>query len=53
MYYNVLSDIPAQYREIVQRLIDDGIISSSENLEHTLSDEMLFILKILARKGVL
>ena len=53
MYYICLNEIPEQYKEMLQRLIEDGVIISSDKLEHILSDDMLFILKILARKGLL
>ena len=53
MYYTTIDNVPAEYKEIISRLVEGGIIASTDKLEHALSDDMLFILKVLVRKGIL
>lgn len=53
MVYEFYGDIPQDFEPVISRLREDGVIPSTECLEHPLSDEALYLLKILARKGII
>lgn len=53
MKYKKIEDIPEDYKYLVQRLINKGIIVFDKNGELNLTFEMLEILKILSRADVL
>ena len=53
MQYEFVSDIPKEYVVIIDRLREKGIMPSTEKLEYPLSEESLYLLKLLARKGIL
>lgn len=51
--YKDIKDIPAWGRPIVQKLIDNGTMKGDENGSLNVSDDMLRILVILQREGVI
>lgn len=53
MGYKTINEIPEKYLIIVQRLVEQGIIGCSDELEYPLTEDMLYLLKILTRKGML
>ncbi len=53
MKYKNIEDIPEDYKHLVQRLINKGLIVFDKNGELNLTLEMLEILKILSRADVL
>lgn len=53
MQYEFIDDIPKEYMPIIIRLRERGIIPISEKLEHALSEESLYLLKLIARIGML
>ena len=53
MIFNKITDIPQEYQFIIQKLIDNGVITISGKGEFYLTYEMLQIILIMVRAGVL
>lgn len=53
MIYKVLSDIPEEYRFVIEKLINRGLIKVDDKNEFFLTREMLEIILIMIRAGLL
>jgi hypothetical protein len=51
--YSKIEELPKWAVSLVQKLIDEGIISYSDSFEFNLTDDILRILLILARVSIL
>lgn len=48
--YKTLEDIPERYKELIEQLIDRGIIvSDGRELEYPLDEDMLYLIKVIQR----
>ena len=50
MRFKTLEDIPERYKELIEQLIDRGIITSVDGeLEYPLNEDMLYLIKVIQR----
>lgn len=50
MRFKTLEDIPERYKELIEQLIDRGIIvSDGGELEYPLDEDMLYLIKVIQR----
>ena len=51
--YNKIEDIPCEYQDLINRLIKNGIISIKTGGRIKISEDMLEMILILSRLGLL
>jgi len=50
MRFKTVEEIPERYKELIEQLIERGIIvSNSGELEHPLDADMLYLIKVIQR----
>lgn len=50
MSFKTLDEIPERYKNLVERLVEQGIIVSNDGeLEHPLNEDMLYLIKVMQR----
>ncbi len=53
MVYKTINEIPKEYQFIINKLIDNGLITTDKKREFYLTYEMLQIILIMVRAGLL
>jgi len=53
LVYKTINEIPQEYQFIIKKLIDNGIIATDKNREFYLTYEMLQIILMMVRAGIL